>query len=76
MDITNNRIEKLENGLVTFRFKDSDTNQCKIQSVPAMEFIRRFLRHIAPKGFVKIRYYGLLAPGNRRLLAVASRRNG
>jgi len=38
--ITNNRIEKLENRSVTFRVKDSDTNQCKIQSVPAMEFIR------------------------------------
>lgn len=69
--ITNNRIEKIENGSVTFRFKDSDTNQCKTQSVPAIEFIRRFLQHVAPKGFVKIRYYGLLAPGNRKLLAVA-----
>jgi DNA-directed RNA polymerase subunit RPC12/RpoP len=69
--ITNNRIEKLENNSVTFRFKDSDTNQNKIQSLPAIQFIRRFLQHVLPKGFVKIRYYGLLAPGNRKLLAVA-----
>lgn len=68
--ITNNRIEKLENGSVTFRFKDSNTNQWNTQCVPAMEFIRRFLQHVVPKGFVKIRYYGLLAPGKRKLLAV------
>jgi hypothetical protein len=68
--ITNNRIEKLENGSVTFRYKDSDTNYWITQSVPAMEFIRRFLQHVVPKGFVKIRYYGLLSPGKRKLLAV------
>jgi hypothetical protein len=68
--ITNNRIERLENGLVTFRFKHSNTNQWNTQSVPVPEFIRRFLQQVAPKGFVKIRYYGLLAPGKRKLLAV------
>ena len=69
--ITNNRIEKLENGSVFFRVKDSYTNLWKTQSVPAMEFIRRFLQHVVPIGFVKIRYYGLFAPGKRNLLAVA-----
>jgi ssDNA-binding Zn-finger/Zn-ribbon topoisomerase 1 len=69
--ITNNRIENLENGSVVFRFKNSDTKQWETRSVSVMEFIRRFLQHVLPKGFVKIRYYGLFAPGKRNLLAVA-----
>lgn len=66
--ITNNRIEKLENDQVTFRFKESETKQWKKTTVPVLEFIWRFLQHVLPKNFVKIRYYGLLAPNNRRLL--------
>jgi hypothetical protein len=69
--ITNNRIEKLENGQVTFRFKNSDTNQCQTTTLPALVFIHRFLQHVLPKGFVKIRYYGFLSPLKRNLLAVA-----
>jgi hypothetical protein len=69
--ITNNRIEKLENGSVTFRYKNSQTNRWKTETVPAMAFISRFLQHVLPKGFVKIRYYGLFSPGNRNLLTVA-----
>lgn len=68
--ITNNRIEKLENGSVIFRYKDSETNQWETETVPAMEFTRRFLQHVLPKGFVKIRYYGLFSPAKRNLLAV------
>jgi hypothetical protein len=69
--ITNNRIEKLENGQVTFRFKNSDTDQWQTTTVPALVFIQRFLQHVLPKGFVKIRYYGFLSPIKRNLLAVA-----
>jgi hypothetical protein len=69
--ITNNRIEKLENGQVTFRFKNSDTDQCQTTTLPALVFIHRFLQHVLPKGFVKIRYYGFLSPLKRNLLAVA-----
>ena len=69
--ITNNRIEKLENGQVSFRFKNSDTNRWQTATVPAPEFIHRFLQHVLPKGFVKIRYYGFLSPSKRNLLAVA-----
>ena len=69
--ITNNRIQKLENGSVTFRYKNSQTDHWENQTVPAFEFIRRFLQHVLPKGFVKIRYYGLFSPGKRNLLAVA-----
>jgi hypothetical protein len=69
--ITNNRIEKLENGQVSFRFKNSDTAQWQIATVPAPEFICRFLQHVLPKNFVKIRYYGFLSPNKRHLLPVA-----
>jgi hypothetical protein len=69
--ITNNRIEKLENGQVSFRFKNSDTNQWQTATLPVFDFIHRFLQHVLPKGFVKIRYYGFLSPNKRNLLAVA-----
>jgi hypothetical protein len=69
--ITNNRIEKLENGQVSFRFKNSDTDQWQTATLPAFDFIHRFLQHVLPKGFVKIRYYGFLSPIKKNLLAVA-----
>ena len=66
--ISNSRILKLEDGRITFKYKDSATDQVKYATVSAEEFIRRFLQHVLPEGFVKVRYYGLLAAGNRRLL--------
>jgi len=68
--ITNNRIEKLKNGQVTFRFKNSSTDQWELKTLPAFNFIHRFLQHVLPKGFMKIRYYGLMAPSRKKLLAV------
>lgn len=64
--ISNNRIEKLEDGKVTFKFKNRDEGQWIRKTLPAVEFIRRFLQHVLPKRFVKIRYYGFLAAQNRR----------
>jgi hypothetical protein len=69
--ISNNRIVKLEDGRVTFKYKDSATDQVKYATVSAEEFMRRFLQHVSPGRFVKVRYYGLLSPGNRRLLKLA-----
>ena len=69
--ITNNRIEKLENDQVSFRFKNSDTDQWETKTLPVFDFIHRFLQHVLPKGLVKIRYYGFLSPNKRNLLAVA-----
>ena len=66
--ISNNRILKLENGRVTFKYKESATAQIKTATVSAEEFIHRFLQHVLPHRFVKVRYYGLLAPSNRHLL--------
>lgn len=60
--ISNNRLVKLEDGNVTFRWRDySDGNKTKIMTLTAEEFIRRFLLHILPSGFRKIRHYGLFA---------------
>ena len=66
--ISNSRIVKLEDGRVTFKYKDSATDQVKFATVSAEEFMRRFLQHVLPERFVKVRYYGLLSPGNRHLL--------
>lgn len=54
--------------MVTFRFKDSNTNEWRINTVPAEEFIRRFLQHILPHRFRKVRYYGFLSPRKRKQL--------
>jgi hypothetical protein len=67
--LSNNRIVSVANDQVTFRYTDGTTGQRRICTLAAEEFIRRFLQHVLPKGFVKVRYFGLFSPGNRRLLA-------
>ena len=66
--ISNNRILTLEDGQVTFQYKDSRIEQSKVCTLSAEEFIRRFLQHVLPAHFVKVRYYGWLSPGNREAL--------
>jgi hypothetical protein len=66
--ISNNRILDLRDDRVTFRYKDSDTGETRHRTVTAQEFIRRFLQHVLPRGFVKVRYYGFFSHGNRQLL--------
>lgn len=64
--ISNNRIIASENGLVVFKWKDyRDNNKEKYMTVTAEEFIRRFLMHILPSKFVKIRHYGILSNRSR-----------
>lgn len=66
--IANGRLISLDNGSVTFRWRDSaHGNVQKMMTVPAVEFIRRFLMHVLPPGFVKIRHFGFLANGVRRV---------
>jgi Putative transposase. len=66
--ISNNRIIKLENGNVTFKWRDyKDNNNQKFMTVTAEEFIRRFLMHILPSRFIKIRHYGILSNRSRKL---------
>ncbi len=65
--ISNPRILGLENQRVTFRYRDSaDREKQKILRLDVSEFIRRFLLHVLPKGFVRIRHYGLLANRTRK----------
>lgn len=69
--ISNQRLLKLEAGQVTFAYQDSATQQRKTATLSAEEFIRRFLQHVLPKRFIKVRYYGLLSPSNRQRLKQA-----
>lgn len=65
--ISNHRLVSLENGQVTFRWKDyAQGNRIRQMTISAVEFIRRLMLHVLPKGFVKIRHYGLLANCHRK----------
>ncbi|MEZ5045146.1 MAG: transposase [Saprospiraceae bacterium] len=65
--ISNSRIQSIADGKVSFSYKDyRQDGQKKIMPLDALEFIRRFLQHILPSGFHKIRYYGILATRNRK----------
>ncbi len=65
--ISNGRLIEMGDGQVTFRWRDSaNGNQQKLMTLSAVEFIRRYLLHILPSGFVKIRHFGFLANRNRR----------
>jgi hypothetical protein len=67
--IANSRILSVDNGNVTFRYKDSKSGAyIKTMTVGAEEFIRRFLQHALPAGVHKVRYYGLWSPSNRKKL--------
>lgn len=65
--ISNERIKNIENGLVTFEYKDyKDNSKIKTMTISAIEFIRRFLLHVLPDNFTKIKHYGLLSNRNKR----------
>jgi len=62
--ISNDRLQELKDGKVTFTYKDyKHENRQKVMTLMADEFLRRFLLHVLPNGFQRIRHYGLL--GNR-----------
>jgi Putative transposase len=64
--ISNNRLVSIDNGKVRFRWKDyRDGNRQKTMTLAAEEFIRRFLIHVLPDGFHRIRYYGFLGNCHR-----------
>lgn len=60
--ISNNRIKSIENGVIKFQYKDRRKKTWKTMALDVMEFIRRFLQHVLPKGLMKIRHYGFLNP--------------
>jgi hypothetical protein len=73
--ISNHRLLKLESGRVTFRYKEyADGQKQKTMTLDALEFLRRFVQHVLPTGFVKIRHYGLLANRFRAERLQTSRR--
>jgi hypothetical protein len=65
--ISNRRLLSMEDGRVTFQWKDhADGSQTKTMTLEAVEFIRRFLLHVLPSGFVHIRHFGFLANRKRK----------
>ena len=67
--ISNARLVSLVDGVVHFRWKDyADGGRPKIMALGVEEFLRRFLLHVLPRGFVRIRHFGLLANRQRRTL--------
>jgi hypothetical protein len=61
------RLQSIDNGEVLFKYKDySDSGKVKTMTLSASEFLRRFCLHILPKGFRKIRHYGILSSRNKK----------
>lgn len=68
--LSNDRIVSTHNGKVTFSYRDrKDQNRKKTMPLDAGEFIRRFLLHVIPKGFVRVRHFGFLANRSKALLS-------
>jgi len=63
--ITNARLLAMDERTVTFRYKDRKNSQWRNCTLAGHEFMRRFLQHVLPKGFHKVRYYGLWHPAQR-----------
>ena len=73
--ITNRRLLALKDGEVTFRWKDYKRGKCtRTMTLKAVEFIRRFLLHVLPRGFQRVRRYGFLANGVRQMQLPLCRR--
>ena len=78
--ISNSRLISLKDGQVSFHWRNYRTDQVNVMTISAVEFLRRFLQHVLPPGFVKIRHFGWLAnrcrkdnlAHCRRLLSVAA----
>jgi hypothetical protein len=60
--ISNSRILKVENRIVTFTYKKPRSSRLRTMALDVMEFIRRFLQHVLPTGFMKVRYFGFMNP--------------
>lgn len=71
--ISHSRLETLEQGQVTFRYRDNRTQQIKRVGLTVQEFVQRFLQHVLPRGLTKVRHYGLSssACGSRHAAAMA-----
>jgi hypothetical protein len=73
--ISNHRIIDTKDGVVKFRYRDyADQNREKIMELPAASFINRFMMHVVPRRFVRIRYFGILSHRNKRKAIDACRK--
>jgi putative transposase/transposase-like zinc-binding protein len=72
--LSNSRLLSCEQGQVAFHYRDrADGDRRKVACLPASEFLHRFLWHVLPKGFMRIRHYGLLANRHKHDLLARSR---
>jgi len=60
--ISERRIVSIDEHAVTFRYRKVHSNRARTMRLPIAEFLRRFLQHVLPTGFMKVRYYGFLSP--------------
>jgi hypothetical protein len=67
--ISNNKLISMDNNNIVFKYIDNETKVRKTVKLSSEEFIRRYLQHVLPTGFVKVRYFGLFSNTNRKLLA-------
>jgi hypothetical protein len=66
--IANSSLERIEDGQVTFRYRDNRTQHVRRVTLSGVEFLQRFLQHVLPRGCMKVRYYGIWSPTCRRQL--------
>jgi len=69
--ISNSRLESLNEGRVTFRYRDNQTQQLKRVELSVQAFLQRFLQHVLPRGLAKVRHYGLSSSACRQRQAAA-----
>lgn len=67
--ISNSRLERIDDRQVTFRYRDTRRQQLRCVTLSGVEFLRRFLQHVLPRGCAKVRYYGIWSPSRRKDLA-------
>jgi len=63
--ISPNRIVRVEGGKVTFRYRRSGEKKQRLCTLDVFEFMRRYLQHVLPRGFTKIRHYGFMSPNSK-----------
>lgn len=66
--IHENQIEKIEGDQITITYRKTGSNRIRRLNFTAMEFIRRYLQHVLPSGFMKVRYYGFMHPASKHKL--------
>jgi hypothetical protein len=66
--ISNSRLVRLSEGNITFRWRDARGNKKRLMTLAVEEFLRRFLLHLLPRGFMRIRNFGFLANRQRAML--------